>query len=149
MLSIFVNPLQFGPGEDLGSYPRDERRDLAIARREGVDLVYAPGAAAMYPSGFRTEVRVRELAQRMCGVHRPGHFDGVCTVVLNLFRQIAIYLAPVTPELATKAGALLGALKAPSRDWRAANVVRPKAREAMTIPVVSTASSTVKLKIPR
>jgi pantoate--beta-alanine ligase len=88
VLSIFVNPLQFGAGEDLEGYPRDERRDLAIARREGVDLVYVPEPERMYPSGFRTRVQVRELDQRMCGAARPGHFEGVCTVVLKLLHQV-------------------------------------------------------------
>jgi pantoate--beta-alanine ligase len=88
VLSIFVNPLQFGPREDLDTYPRDERRDLAIARREGVDLVYLPAAEEIYPPGFRTRVQVPELARRMCGATRPGHFDGVCTVVLKLLLQV-------------------------------------------------------------
>jgi pantoate--beta-alanine ligase len=88
VLSIFVNPLQFGPSEDFSVYPRDLGRDLALARREGVNLVYIPAAAAMYPPGFRTRVQVRELADRLCGVQRPGHFDGVSTVVLKLVHQV-------------------------------------------------------------
>ncbi len=88
VLSIFVNPLQFGPREDLAAYPRDERRDLAIARRAGVDLVYIPDTRAMYPPGFRTEVTVPDLARRMCGASRPGHFQGVSTVVLKLLHQV-------------------------------------------------------------
>jgi pantoate--beta-alanine ligase len=88
VLSIFVNPIQFGPGEDLAAYPRDERRDLEIARRAGVDLVYVPAASEMYPGGFRTRVEVRGLSSRLCGAHRPGHFDGVSTVVLKLLNQV-------------------------------------------------------------
>lgn len=88
VLSIFVNPLQFGPHEDYRAYPRDERRDLAIARRAGADLVYIPDAAAMYPEGFRTSVVVEGIADRMCGAFRPGHFTGVATVVLKLLHQV-------------------------------------------------------------
>ncbi len=88
VLSIFVNPLQFGPGEDYTTYPRDEARDLGMARRAGADLVYIPAAAAMYPEGFRTQVTVSGLAERMCGAFRPGHFTGVATVVLKLLNQV-------------------------------------------------------------
>jgi pantoate--beta-alanine ligase len=88
VMSIFVNPLQFGPGEDYGAYPRDLAHDLAIARRERADLVYVPPVASMYPPGYRTRVHVGELAGRLCGAHRPGHFDGVGTVVLKLLHQV-------------------------------------------------------------
>jgi pantoate--beta-alanine ligase len=88
VLSIFVNPLQFGPREDYRAYPRNERRDLAAAGRAGADLVYIPDAAAMYPADFRTQVSVPGLADRLCGASRPGHFTGVATVVLKLLNQV-------------------------------------------------------------
>jgi pantoate--beta-alanine ligase len=88
VLSIFVNPLQFGPREDLSAYPRDLRRDLGVARREGVDLVYVPRVEAMIPPGFRTRVEVEGFSGRLCGAYRPGHFDGVCTIVLKLVHQV-------------------------------------------------------------
>jgi pantoate--beta-alanine ligase len=88
VMSLFVNPTQFGPGEDLDRYPRDEASDRAIAAAEGVDEVYAPAVADMYPEGFATSVSVGELSRRFEGAHRPGHFDGVATVVLKLFARV-------------------------------------------------------------
>lgn len=88
VLSIFVNPAQFGPKEDLDAYPRDMARDLDMARQEGVDIVFAPDAKALYPQGFRTHVEVEGLGERLCGLSRPGHFRGVATVVLKLFNII-------------------------------------------------------------
>jgi pantoate--beta-alanine ligase len=87
-MSLFVNPTQFGPGEDLDRYPRDEAGDRAIAAAEGVDDVYAPTVAEMYPEGFATSVSVGELGRRYEGAHRPGHFDGVATVVLKLLQRV-------------------------------------------------------------
>ena len=84
VVSIFVNPLQFGPSEDLGRYPRDEERDLALARAEGVDAVFTPAPDEMYPEGFSTEVRVRGLEDVLEGAARPGHFAGVATVLAKL-----------------------------------------------------------------
>ena len=92
-VSLFVNPAQFGPGEDLARYPRPIQNDLAVCRREGADLVFAPAAAEMYPEGFATTVRIAGLSEKMCGAFRPGHFDGVCTVVAKL-------LAIVQPDAA-------------------------------------------------
>jgi pantoate--beta-alanine ligase len=83
--SIFVNPTQFGPNEDLDRYPRDLPRDLDQARVHGVDLVFAPEAGAMYQPDHATWVDVPELGQGLCGASRPGHFRGVCTVVAKLF----------------------------------------------------------------
>lgn len=88
VLSIFVNPIQFGPGEDLERYPRNLDGDCAIARTCGVDIVFTPSAAGMYPPGFQTAIRVPELAQPLCGASRPGHFDGVATVVTKLFNIV-------------------------------------------------------------
>ncbi len=83
--SIFVNPTQFGPGEDLASYPRDLARDLALLERAGCDLVFVPEPDEMYPPGFQTWVEVGNVAAPLEGAHRPGHFRGVATVVLKLF----------------------------------------------------------------
>ncbi|MEJ7604525.1 MAG: pantoate--beta-alanine ligase, partial [Kofleriaceae bacterium] len=85
ILTIFVNPTQFAPTEDLAKYPRDEAGDLAKARGAGIDLAFCPDAAAMYPDGAQTFVEVRELQRPMCGESRPGHFAGVATVVTKLF----------------------------------------------------------------
>jgi pantoate--beta-alanine ligase len=86
VVTIFVNPLQFGPTEDLDRYPRDLDGDLASCSAEGVDVVFAPMAAEMYPHGApATTVHVAGLTERLCGAHRPGHFDGVTTVVAKLF----------------------------------------------------------------
>ena len=82
--SIFVNPTQFGPSEDLSTYPRDMEGDLAKLEAEGVDLVFAPDASEMYPDGFETTIDVGSIAQRLEGEHRPGHFEGVATVVCKL-----------------------------------------------------------------
>jgi pantoate--beta-alanine ligase len=86
--SLFVNPAQFGPAEDLERYPRDEGRDLSLAEQEGVDVVFAPGAGELYPPGFQTWVEVEELGRILEGEHRPGHFRGVATVCLKLFNLV-------------------------------------------------------------
>lgn len=88
VLSIFVNPIQFGTNEDLDSYPRDMERDCQTAEACGVDIVFIPTAAEMYPQGFQTGVTVRDIALPLCGASRPGHFDGVATVVTKLFNII-------------------------------------------------------------
>lgn len=88
VMSIFVNPLQFGPNEDYDSYPRDEERDLELAEREGVDIVFIPSVEEMYPQPTRTTVSVSELTTRLCGASRPGHFNGVTTVVNKLFNIV-------------------------------------------------------------
>ncbi len=87
--TIFVNPTQFGPNEDLARYPRDEERDLALLRGAGVDAVFAPSAAEMYPDGFSTCVPVEGLAARLEGASRPTHFRGVTTVVAKLLNITA------------------------------------------------------------
>jgi pantoate--beta-alanine ligase len=83
--SLFVNPTQFGPNEDLERYPRDEERDTRLAEEAGVDLLFAPSAEEMYPEGFSTWVDVGELGRRLEGEFRPDHFRGVATVCLKLF----------------------------------------------------------------
>jgi pantoate--beta-alanine ligase len=88
VMSIFVNPKQFGPQEDFATYPRDMEGDLRQAHEAGVDAVFAPAVAEMYPPGFRTEVTVHELTAPLCGASRPGHFNGVTTVVAKLFNIV-------------------------------------------------------------
>ena len=85
VVSIFVNPRQFNVGSDYNQYPRNEARDLAICEAEGVDLVFAPGVEEVYPPGFDTTVSVGAIAEPLEGAARPGHFDGVATVVAILF----------------------------------------------------------------
>ncbi|MGE5700711.1 MAG: pantoate--beta-alanine ligase [Deltaproteobacteria bacterium] len=82
--SIFVNPAQFGPGEDFEKYPRDEARDLAMLSGAGVDAVFLPGVKDVYPDGYQTYVEVSGVSQGLCGAMRPGHFRGVATVVAKL-----------------------------------------------------------------
>ena len=88
VVSLFVNPTQFGAGEDLAAYPRDEARDAAIAREAGVDVLFAPASEEIYPDGFQTSVRVGALAEPLEGAQRPGHFDGVATVVTKLLNIV-------------------------------------------------------------
>jgi pantoate--beta-alanine ligase len=85
VVSLFVNPTQFGPHEDLGAYPRDPKGDHAVAEAEGVDVLFVPTVDEMYPAGARTTVHVAGLTEGLCGASRPGHFDGVTTVVAKLF----------------------------------------------------------------
>lgn len=93
VVSLFVNPAQFGPQEDLGRYPRDLDRDVRLARDAGVDCLYTPEAGAMYPPGYQTFVEVESLSQGLCGASRPGHFKGVATVVLKFLNQVAPHAA--------------------------------------------------------
>jgi pantoate--beta-alanine ligase len=86
--SLFVNPAQFGEGEDLSRYPRDEARDAELAEEAGVDVLYTPEAEEIYPPGFETWVEVERLGARLEGKHRPGHFRGVATVCLKLFNLV-------------------------------------------------------------
>jgi len=88
VVSIFVNPLQFGPKEDFREYPRDLERDLTLLEKEGVDVVFVPEVEEMYPSDFQTFVEVTKLTKGLCGAFRPGHFKGVTTVVLKLFNIV-------------------------------------------------------------
>jgi pantoate--beta-alanine ligase len=93
VMSLFVNPAQFGEAADLNGYPRDEGHDLAAARAAGVDVVFAPSAAEMYPPGYQTWVEVTELGETLEGEHRAGHFRGVATVCLKLFNAVRPDLA--------------------------------------------------------
>ncbi|WP_059043334.1 pantoate--beta-alanine ligase [Paenibacillus rubinfantis] len=88
VLSIFVNPIQFGPNEDFERYPRDPEKDLALAEREGVDFVFMPSVEEMYPQPTRTHIKVEGLTDVLCGASRPGHFDGVTTVVGKLLHIV-------------------------------------------------------------
>jgi pantoate--beta-alanine ligase len=93
VVTIFVNPLQFGPGEDLDRYPRDLDGDVAACRAEGVDVVFAPSVDEMFPVAPRTTVHVAGLTDALCGLSRPGHFDGVTTVVTKLCAIVGPCLA--------------------------------------------------------
>ncbi|MDY3552629.1 pantoate--beta-alanine ligase [Gemmata sp. JC717] len=89
VVSIFVNPTQFGPNEDFAKYPRTLEADQRVCAGSGADLIFAPGVAEMYPAGAVTSVDVAKLGDHLCGAARPGHFRGVCTVVLKLFNIVA------------------------------------------------------------
>lgn len=93
VVSIFVNPLQFGPGEDLDRYPRDHEGDAAKCRAHGVDTLFLPPEAAFYPADRSTTVSVGGLSAGLCGADRPGHFDGVTTVVARLFGLVQPHVA--------------------------------------------------------
>ncbi len=93
VVSIFVNPTQFGPSEDLDRYPRDLERDVALLEDAGAAIVFAPEASDIYPRGYATVVHVQRLGEKLCGAFRPGHFDGVCTVVAKLFEIVRPNLA--------------------------------------------------------
>jgi pantoate--beta-alanine ligase len=86
--SLFVNPAQFGPGEDLERYPRDEERDTRVAEEAGIDVLFVPSVDELYPEGYQTWVDVEELSQPLEGEYRPGHFRGVATICLKLFNIV-------------------------------------------------------------
>ena len=127
VVSIFVNPLQFGPGDDLERYPRDEERDLSLAEREGTDIVFAPSVGEMYPRGASTMVAAGELGAVLEGAARPGHFDGVCTVVAKLFNIVE----PDVAVFGQKDAQQVAVVQAMVRDlaYRTSIVVGPTVRE--------------------
>ena len=88
VVSIFVNPIQFAPGEDFASYPRNVRKDKKLLKNFGVDALFLPDAGKMFPGGFKTFVEVDALSKKMCGHSRPTHFRGVTTVVAKLFKSV-------------------------------------------------------------
>ena len=93
VVSIFVNPTQFGPNEDFAAYPRTFEADRALCEAEGVDLVFYPSVPDMYPAGASVSVTEKSLSRTLCGAARPGHFDGVCTVVAKLFNVVLPHVA--------------------------------------------------------
>lgn len=93
ILSIFVNPTQFGPSEDLDAYPRDMEGDLAKAKDMGVDITFCPSPEEIYPEGFQTKIAIEKISQHLCGLSRPTHFEGVATVVNKLFNIVKPNLA--------------------------------------------------------
>lgn len=93
VVSIFVNPTQFGAGEDYEAYPRDMERDQKLAQEEGVDVIFAPPVDEMYPSNYQTYVNVEDVTKNLCGLSRPTHFRGVATVVCKLFSIVKPHVA--------------------------------------------------------
>jgi len=93
IISIFVNPTQFGPTDDFGEYPRDTEGDLKKAREVGADVVFMPSVEEMYPEVSQTKVHVEKVTQHLCGISRPGHFEGVTTVVCKLFNATKPHMA--------------------------------------------------------
>lgn len=120
-VSIFVNPTQFGPHEDFAAYPRDETGDLALLRARGVDAVFLPPVEEMYPPGEETRVRVGPIAARLEGAARPGHFEGVCTVVAKLF----LIVRPTVALFGQKDFQQLRVIRTMTRDLRLPVEIRP------------------------
>ncbi len=89
VISLFVNPKQFGPQEDFAAYPRPEKKDKLLAKKEKIDIMFYPSGKEMYPSGFLTTIEVERLTEHLCGAARPGHFRGVATVVGKLLNMVA------------------------------------------------------------
>jgi pantoate--beta-alanine ligase len=126
VVSLFINPTQFGPKEDYAAYPRDEAADAAKLAAAGADLLYAPAVSEMYPEGFATQVTVRRLTEHLCGPYRPSHFEGVATVVTKLLLQSL-------PDVA-----VFG-----EKDWQQLQVIRRLARD-LDIPVAIAGAPTMR-----
>lgn len=113
VLTIFVNPIQFGPNEDLDTYPRDLAGDMQKAESVGVDYVFAPQPADMYPEGYVSSINMTGVTETLCGQSRPGHFQGVCAVITKLFNIIQ----PANAYFGQKDGQQLAVLKRLARDF--------------------------------
>jgi len=126
VVSIFVNPKQFGPNEDFAKYPRTLEEDQALCSTAGANLIFAPGADEMYPDGSVTFVDIAKLGDGLCGALRPGHFRGVCTVVLKLFNIVQADVAH------------FGA-----KDWQQATIIRRMVRD-LDVPIRIAVEPTVR-----
>lgn len=126
VVSIFVNPRQFGPTEDFAAYPRPADADIALLEKMGVDLLWMPRADQIYPAGYATTISVARLGEGLCGAVRPGHFDGVTTIVAKLFNQIR-------PDIA-----LFG-----EKDWQQLAIIRRMATD-LVLGVTVTGVPTVR-----
>lgn len=126
--SIFVNPIQFGPGEDFEKYPRPIEMDLAACREEGVDVVFVPRVDEIFPGGSVTKVTVARLTEGLCGRHRPEHFDGVTTVVAKLFNIVQPDRAYFGQKDAQQAAVIRRMVR--DLNWSIEIVVCPTVREA-------------------
>ncbi|HVF01925.1 MAG TPA: pantoate--beta-alanine ligase [Rubrobacteraceae bacterium] len=127
VVSVFVNPLQFGPGEDLARYPRDLERDRELAQKAGADAVFIPETAELYPEGYTTEVRVRGIEDVLEGAARPGHFAGVATVLAKLLNIVVpdrMYMGQKDAQQSFLVGRMIRDLNFPTR-----LVVAPTVRE--------------------
>lgn len=134
VMSIFVNPTQFGPREDFNSYPRDLQRDLNLAEARGVDIVFIPGVEDMYPGETLTSVEVKKITNVLCGASRKGHFTGVATVVNKLFNIVKPHVAVFGQKDAQQAAVIMKMVQDLNMDIeiRLAPIVREKDGLAMS-----------------